>query len=147
MKKRILFLVAIVLLLVGCKQEKIYLEEEFYEKSAITEIDVDTFKKLEKEGKEFALYVYLPGCTSCAAFKEVLVEFGDSNKIEFYAISITEVKGTSILEHIEYAPSMFVFKDGKVIDALDATSDKDKPALTTVDGFTKWLEEYIYLTK
>lgn len=147
MKKKLFLLIGLVLLLVGCKQEKFYLEDELYEKSAITEIDVDTFKKMEKDGKEFALYVYLPGCTSCAQFKEVLVEFGESNKIEFYAISINEVKGTSILEEIDYAPSMFIYKDGKVVDALDATSNDDKPALTTVDGLTKWLEEYIYLTK
>ena len=147
MKKKICLLVALVLLLVGCKPEKFYLEDELYEKSAITEIDVDTFKKLEKDEKEFAIFVYLPGCTSCAKFKEVLSEFDEANKIEFYTISITEVKGTSILDNIEFAPSMLIYKDGKVVDALDATSDKDKSALTTVDGFTKWLEEYIYLTK
>ena len=37
--------------------------------------------------------------------------------------------------------------EGEIVDALDATSDEDKPALTTEDGLTKWLEEHIYLTK
>lgn len=147
MKKKLLILSIFLLILVGCKQEKFYLEDNLYEKSAITEIDVDTFKELEKDKKEFAIFVYLPGCTSCAQFKEVLEEFCENYQLEFYSISINDVKNTSILEHIKYAPSMLIYKDGKVVDALDATSDDDKAELTEVDSFKTWLEEYIYITK
>lgn len=147
MKKKVAILIGLVLLLVGCKQEKFYLEKNLYEKSAITEIDLDTFEKLEREEKEFAIFVYLPGCTSCAQFREVLEEFGKDNTIEFYAISINDVKDTSIMKKIKYAPSMLLYKDGKVVDYLDATSDNDKGALTNVNSFKEWLEEYIYLSK
>ena len=50
-------------------------------------------------------------------------------------------------ERVQFAPSLVLFNEGKIVDALDATSDDDKPALTSVDGLNKWLEEYIYLTK
>ena len=147
MKKKLFFLVAIVLLLVGCKQEKFYLEDELYEKATITDISVEEFEKLESEDKSFLLFVYLPGCTSCAAFSEVITEFHENNQVEVYSISINEVKDTTIMKHIKYAPSLFIFNKGKVVDCLDATSDKDKPMLTEVNSFKSWLEEYVYLTK
>ena len=146
--KKFLVLIVLSLLLVGCgKVEKFYLEDELYNEGVITEIDVDKLHTLEDEKKNFAVFVYLPGCTSCAEFRTVLDEFVLDNKIEFYTISITKAKGTSIDDAIEYAPSLILYKEGKVVSYLDSTSDKDKPALTNVDSFKKWLETYIYLTK
>ncbi|MBQ8659913.1 MAG: hypothetical protein IJ475_03665 [Bacilli bacterium] len=146
--KKFLVLIVLSLLLVGCgKVEKFYLEDELYNEGVITEIDVDKLHTLEEEKKNFAVFVYLPGCTSCAEFRTVLDEFVLDNKIEFYTISITKAKGTSIDDAIEYAPSLILYKEGKVVSYLDSTSDKDKPALTNVDSFKKWLETYIYLTK
>ena len=146
--KKFLVLIVLSLLLVGCgKVEKFYLEDELYNEGVITEIDVDKLHTLEDEKKNFAVFVYLPGCTSCAEFRTVLDEFVLDNKIEFYTISITKAKGTSIDDAIQYAPSLILYKEGKVVSYLDSTSDKDKPALTNVDSFKKWLETYIYLTK
>lgn len=146
--KKFLVLIVLSLLLVGCgKVEKFYLEDELYNEGVITEIDVDKLHTLEEDKKNFAVFVYLPGCTSCAEFRTVLDEFIVDNKIELYTISITKAKGTSIDDAIEYAPSLVLYKDGKVVSYLDSTSDKDKPALTNVDSFKEWLDEYIYLTK
>ena len=147
MKKKLLILVGLLLLLVGCKQEKFYLEDNLYENNTITDITVKEFKKLEKDKKNFAIFVYLPGCTSCAEFKEVLTEFNKDNNIEFYSISITECDGTSILDNIKFALSMLLYEKGEVVAFLDATSDEDKPELTDVNSFKTWLNEYIYITK
>lgn len=147
MKKRLLILVGVLLLLVGCKQEKFYLEENLYENNTIIDITVKELKKLEKDKKNFALFVYLPGCTSCAEFKEVLNDFHKDNKVEFYSISITECDDTSVSDTIKFAPSMLLYEDGKVVAYLDATSDEDKLALTEVNSFKTWLEKYIYITK
>lgn len=146
--KKFFIIIVLSLMLVGCgKVEKFYLDDEHYTTGVITEIDVETFEQLEKEEKNFALFVYLPGCTSCAEFRKVLEEFISTNDIEFYTISILDVDDTSIMDKIEYAPSMMLYNKGKVVDYLDATSNDDKPALTNVDSFKTWLEEYIYLEK
>ncbi|MBR6821049.1 MAG: thioredoxin family protein [Bacilli bacterium] len=147
MKKKILVLVVMVLMLIGCGNKKFYLEDKYYEKGVITEITLDELNKLEKEEKSFMVFVYLPGCTSCAQFRSVLDKFIETHKLEFYTISIGDISGTEIREHVEFAPSLVLFNKGKIVDALDATSDKDKPALTTESGLIKWLEDYIYLTK
>lgn len=145
--KKFLLIIVLSLMLVGCgKVEKFYLEDELYDKGTITEINVDELEKLEEDKKNFAVFVYLPGCTSCAAFRTVLDEFVVDYNMEIYTISILDVTDTSIDEVVEYAPSLVLYNEGKVVDYLDSTSDEDKPALTSVSGLEKWLEEYIYFS-
>ena len=146
MKKKLLLLVAIVILLVGCKQEKFYLEDVHYGNGVITDIDKKELKSLEKEKQSFAVFVYLPGCSSCAEFKKVLNEFVEEKNIEVYSISITDVEGTGV-EKVEYAPSLVLYNEGKVVDLLDSASDEDLPYFKEVTSLTEWLEEYIYLEK
>lgn len=146
MKKKLLLLVAIVILLVGCKQEKFYLEDVHYGNGVITDIDKKELKLLEKEKENFVIFVYLPGCSSCAEFRTVLTEFVEEKNIEVYSISITNVEGTGVGK-VEYAPSLVLYNEGKVVDLLDSASDEDLPYFKEVTSLTEWLEEYIYLEK
>lgn len=151
--KKFFLIIILTLVLVGCgkeenkKIEKFYLEDSHYGNAAITEITLEELETLEKDKKNFGVFVYLPGCTSCAQFRTVLEEYTVNNNIEFYTISILDAKDSSIDEVIEYAPSLVLYKDGKVVSYLDSVSDEHISALTTVDGFNTWLEKYIYLSK
>ena len=146
--KKFILLIVLTIMLVGCgKVEKFYLDDEFYSQGVITEMDVSKLEEFEKDERNFVVFVYLPGCTSCAAFRTVLDEFILDNKIEIYSMSILDAKGTSIDDNVEFAPALVLYNKGEVVDFLDSTSDDDKPALTSVNGLKKWLEEYIYLTK
>ena len=147
MKKKILVLVILILMIVGCGNKKFYLEDEYYENGVITDITLEEINDLEMNEKSFMVFVYLPGCTSCAQFRTVLNEYIETHKLEFYTISINDLNDSKIKEHVQFAPSLVLFNKGKIVDALDATSNEDKSALTSVEGLNKWLEEYIYLTK
>ena len=147
MKNKILVLVILILMMVGCGNKKFYLEDEYYENGVITDITLEEINDLEMNEKSFMVFVYLPGCTSCAQFRSVLNEYIETHKLEFYTISINDLNDSKIKDHVQFAPSLVLFNKGKIVDALDATSNEDKSALTSVDGLNKWLEEYIYLTK
>ena len=146
MKKKLLLLVALLLLLVGCKQDKFYLDSEHYGKAAITDIDSNRLKELETNGNKMLVFVYLPGCSSCAEFKTVLTDFTTQYNLGVYSISIRDVKGT-MAEDIEYAPSLMVYNEGKVVDYLDSASDEDLPYFKSADKLKEWLDQYIYLSK
>ena len=145
--KKILLIIIVLFVLVGCGNKKFYLDDEYYQEGVITNITIDDLNKLEKDEKNFMVFVYLPGCTSCAQFRSVLEGYIEDNNLEFYTISINDLKGSVILDYIEFAPSLVLYKEGKIVDALDAASDDDKPALTTEAGLIDWLDDYIYLTK
>lgn len=146
MKKKLLVLIAMVLMLVGCKLEKFYLDDEHYDKVGIVEIDNKELKKKEKNEDNFGIFVYLPGCSSCAEFKTVLNEFTEDEDMMVYSISILDVKGTQA-EELDFAPSFIVYKEGKAVDMLDPASNDDMPYFKSVDKFKEWLEEYVYLEK
>ena len=146
MKKKLLVLIAMVLMLVGCKPEKFYLDDEHYESVGIVEIDKKELMKKEKNKDNFGIFVFLPGCSSCAEFKTVLNEFTEDEDMMVYSISILDVKGTQA-EKLEFAPSFIVYKEGKAVDMLDPASNDDMPYFKSVDKFEEWLEEYVYLEK
>lgn len=146
MKKKLLVLIAMVLMLVGCKPEKFYLDDEHYDSVGIVEIDNKELKKKEKNEDNFGIFVFLPGCSSCAEFKTVLNEFTEDEDMMVYSISILDVKGTQV-EDLDFAPSFIVYKEGKAVDMLDPASNDDMPYFESADKFKEWLEEYVYLEK
>lgn len=93
----------------------------------------------------FLLYIYLPGCTSCASFKPIVKEFVESNDIALYEINYQLLKEENniVKEHIDYTPSIFIFIDGELVSYLDPHSDEDLPIYKTTENLSKWINEYI----
>ena len=160
MKKKLIAILLICLIIFGCdkKEEKkepekktpqitepFNLDSELYNSTEIFDIDSEELKSLEQDKKNFALFVYSPGCLSCAAFREVLEDFVDEYQISFYSISTPEMKKTNVSEYITYAPTIVVFKDGEIVAYLDAIADEDLPYYETVDNFKEWFTKYINL--
>ena len=121
MKKKLLLGLLLLLVLFGCKKEEeepnpkdklveikepIKLDEKQYNSKEFIDIDSEKLKSLEEEKTNFAIFVYAPGCLSCAAFRVVLEEYVEKYNMSFYTISTPEMKKTDISEFITYAPSM-----------------------------------------
>lgn len=104
----------------------------------------DQLKKMIESGETFVLYVYLPGCTSCAAFKPVIEAFAGSDQVPVYQVSYEDVKksGIEALNVIEYTPAVFLFENGEAAAYLDPHSDDDLPYYKTAEMFSKWLSQY-----
>ena len=100
---------------------------------------------MEEENKTFLLYVYLPGCSSCASFKPIVKEFSQANDIDIYAIDLSVIfKDTnSVTERVSYTPSLFVYIDGEVAGYLDPGSDADLPHYQTLEGLSSFVAKYL----
>lgn len=156
MKKyvKVLLLLLTITVCIACKKEEpkpevkidpFDLKEEYYKESKLTEVELDGLNKLIEEKESFGIFVYLPGCSSCAEFSEVLSDFQASNKITFYKTQIKYAKETDIGNKIKYAPSFVIFKEGKIVAYLDAESNDDLAYYETVANFKEWLTKYINL--
>ncbi len=105
----------------------------------------DELRQLEESGKTFLLYVYLPGCSSCASFLPIVREFKQANNVDIYAVNLTDIfkEVNSVTERISYTPSMFIYEDGEVKAYLDPGSDADLPYYQTLEGFSGWVADYL----
>ena len=76
-------------------------------------------------------------------YKIIFVKY----KIDFLSIQFDEYKKTSFYKKVEYAPSVLLIKNGKIVAYLDANKDSDLNKYQNPDEFEKWISEYIYLEK
>ncbi|MBQ5805390.1 MAG: thioredoxin family protein, partial [Erysipelotrichaceae bacterium] len=92
-----------------------------------------------------ALYVYLPGCASCASFYPIVKEFSDTQQIDIYAVDLTVLfhDENSVSKRITYTPSMFIYQDGEVLAYLDPQSDEDLPIYHSLEALTTWFSECV----
>ena len=108
---------------------------------------IDHIKALQEEGKSFLVYIYLPGCSSCAAFQPIVREYLEEKGIYAYRFNIDlskqETLPNAISENIAYAPSVAVFIEGDLIAFLDPTSDEDTAYYLSLEGFESWIAQYI----
>ena len=139
-----------ILLLTSCNKNTtypFYLNEKYYNEYNVIDLtSIDDFKTLEKAKDSFAIYVYLPGCLTCNAFKPILNEYLEKEEITIYSISYTKVKDKSntLKSNISYAPSVALFNEGELVTYLDALSDEHIDYYSSVEGFSNWFETYVY---
>lgn len=108
------------------------------EKSEIKELY--TVEDLNKK-EDFVLFVYLKNCSSCASFKPVVEELANSKQIPVYSINL-ELLGQNI-EGLKYTPSLVVYKDGVLLDYLDANSDDDLLYYKDLYNLTTYIKQYL----
>ena len=149
-KKIIICFAALILLIVICllifvnrPVEKFYLEDKYYGNNNLTEIDIKTLNKLIDDKESFGLFIYEPSCVTSNEFNEVLVSFQEENNISFYKFPFSQINGTSLEKEIKYYPSFIIYKDGKIIDFLEADKDEDIKRYKNKNDFKNWFFSYV----
>ena len=105
----------------------------------------DEFSNLINNDSTCLIYVYLPGCSTCASFKPIVEELIEANDIIVYQLNYKVIKDTDSIIHqtIKYTPSMFIFENGKMLSYLNPVGDVDKEKYESTENLSKWIKEYI----
>ena len=140
--KKIIVLILVSILLVGCNG-KIKLEDKYYKRSEFIDVDHSKVNDLIKSKESFVVFIYQPMCTMSSEFEELLDEYMDIRKISIYKMSFSDMKKTSLKDTVRFYPSFIIFKDGEVVDFLDADSDEDTKKYKELDAFKEWFESYV----
>ena len=144
MKKVILLI--ILILLVGCsKKDRVYLDDEFYGQSKFIKISEEKIEELKDIKSTYVLYTYNNFCTMPIPCEDIFEEFMKENNISFYSIPFSKFKNTYLHETIKFAPTIAIIKNGKILNYLDANSNKDYDYYQDVNKFTNWMTNQIYL--
>lgn len=121
-------------------------DDEVYYKNLTTQLNsLEDLNQLKEEVKTFILYIYLPDCSSCSNFLPIINDFIDGEDINIYSISYTELKDKEdeITSKVKYMPSVFIYKEGKVIAYLNNQNEDDKPYFNNLNNFSTWVNKYI----
>lgn len=148
MKKKILITTLLIfnLLLVGCNNNKKFeLEEKYYDDSEFIELSNKKLDKLIEYKESFAVFIYQPLCVNSYNFNKMLTEFSETYELTIYKIAFSNIKNSKLKDEIKYYPSFIIFKDGKIVDFLDSSSNDDTDKFKNIEDFTTWFESYVII--
>lgn len=124
-----------------------HLDSEYYQAKDFTTIQYNELTELIAKKKSFVVFVYQPMCAASADFEEVLDEFRTQNQVSIYKIAFSDIKDTEIGQKIQHYPSFAIFKQGTLVEYLDAEADEDTEYYQAADKFKEWFIKYISLKK
>lgn len=138
-------LILIILLLVGCTNNKFYLEDKYYQDGAYIDITIDEYNKIKDTS--FVLFTYNSFCQFSKPCDEIFEEVMKKNNISFLSMPFSDFRKTNLHDKVSFAPSVIIVKKGKIIAYLDSESDSDLDLYQDSHKFEEWLSKYIYLEK
>ena len=146
--KKIILIILITILITGCKKqnnEKMYLEEKYYNESEYIEVTAKDIKELNQE--TYLVFTYNNYCNLKIPCDTIFKKVMDKYNITILSLPFEEMKQTFIYNKVKYAPSVIIVKQNKVVAYLDAEKDEDYEKYQNETEFEKWLSKYIYLNK
>ena len=149
--KGYIYFLLIVIAIIICylsifnKPSKFYLSDKYYNNGEYITATSSDIELLNNDS--YLLYTYNNFCNLPVHCKDVFESIMKKYKVDVISIPFGEFKNTGFYKKVEYAPSVLIIKDGKIVAYLDANKDRDLQKYQDEDEFEKWLSEYIYLTK
>lgn len=138
----VIILAAFVIIMLT-RSHKFALSSEYYGAAGVQDINIDKLQSLIDEQKSFGLFISQPACQASADLKKNLDVFLEAYPLKFYEISFSTIKDSNIIPDLKFYPSFAIFHNGRVVDFLEADSDEDAAAYTSVDGFEDWFSGYV----
>ena len=111
--------------------------------NSFKEINEDNYNEIiDRKGIKL-LFVYLKGCSSCSSFKTIINDVNLYNDLDIYQVEFQKLSKLNIIVDLQYAPSLIVIKDGKVLDFLNSDLDEDKEFYKKSSSLSYWLSNYM----
>lgn len=144
--KKIISLLLFCIIFTGCTKKgttTFYLEDKYYNTISYITSNSEEVNELIENKSSFVLFVYQDLCVNSYNFEKVLNEFVNENQIGIVKIAYSDIENTLLADTIKYYPSFVIFKEGKIVDYLDANSDEDTKYFKNIDDFSDWFKSYI----
>ena len=142
----ILVIAAIVVFLIFKNQNKTFsLESKYYNTGEKIEINISELEELINDKESFVVFVSQDMCLASSNFEVVINDFLEEYPITIYEINYSELKESDLGDFLEYYPSFVIYKNGKMVDFLDANADEDTDYYKTKEGFKNWVTQYVNL--
>lgn len=152
MRKKWVVLILLILLITGAilwinlqSNKAFYLNDEYYKKNSLIDINSKELKVLEKDQVSFVVFVYQPLCAASNNFEKIIKEFLEIHKMSFYKLSFSSCQDTKMGNCLKFYPSIVIYQKGEIVTYLDANEDKDFSYYESVEGFKKWFTNYVLL--
>ncbi len=146
--KKIYYIIICILIIftTGCSKtnEKITLDEKYYNNGEFIKVNSDELSKYDNEN--YILYSYNSYCAFQIPCEDIFKEFMNKYKIDLLSISFEEFKNTKYYKKIKYAPSIIIISKGKILAYLDPNSDDDLDKYQDVNKLEEWIKEYIEIS-
>lgn len=147
MKKLLVFL-TLLIVITGCnskKQDKFYLDDEYYNNGSYVEITKDKLEELQNNKASYLVFTYNSYCTFKIPCDYIFEEIMKKYNITIYSMPYELMKETFINDKVKYAPSIIIINKGEIVTYLDSEKDEDLNKYQDTAEFEKWLDKYIYL--
>lgn len=142
----IIVVAAIVVFLIFQNQSKIFsLESKYYNTGEKIEINTSELEELINDKETFVVFVSQDMCLASSNFEVVINDFLEEYPITIYEINYSELKESDLGDFLEHYPSFVIYKNGKMVDFLDANADEDTDYYKTKEGFKNWFTQYVNL--
>ncbi len=148
-KKIIMVIVFIILIplsllfITNLTKQKITLESKYYNTGKFIDINVANLNELLNNKENFILFTYNNFCTFKVSCDEIFNESIKELNITILKIPFDEFKTTDLYNEVNYAPSVILIKDGKIVEYLDPEKNEDLPKYQDKKEFTSWIKKYI----
>lgn len=132
-----------LLFITNLTKQKITLESKYYNTGKFIDINVANLNELLNNKENFILFTYNNFCTFKVSCDEIFNESIKELNITILKIPFDEFKTTDLYNEVNYAPSVILIKDGKIVEYLDPEKNEDLPKYQDKKEFTSWIKKYI----
>ena len=129
-------LIVVPAIILNLKHEKFYINDKYYNNGEFIKITSNDLNNLINSKDSFLLYTYNDYCSLKIPCDDIFRSVMNKYKIDMYSI-----------RYEEFAPSVLIIKNGKIVTYLDANKKEDLDRYQDTSSFESWLDKYIYLSK